>query len=130
MELVVAISYLDKLSGEFITMNGIEQFRIPYKAELNHDGTIVPSETINMNKMVDLRTIHYFDPKTWTMKGNWSSGRYITWTRKTTRPFEMWPEAWNSEKIGLAQKQIAIADWKKTKARRDEYEKKALLNAK
>ena len=77
-----------------------------------------------MNKMVDLRTIHYFDPKTWTMRGNWSSGRYITWTRKTTRPFEMWPEAWDSEKIGLAQKQIAIADWKKTKARRDEYEKK------
>jgi hypothetical protein len=37
----------------------------------------------------------------------------------------MWPEMWNSEKIGLAQKQIAIADWKKTKARRDEYEQKA-----
>jgi hypothetical protein len=102
MELVVAISYFDKLSGEFITMNGIEQFRIPYKAELNDDGTIVPSETINMNKMVDLRTAHYFDFKTWTMRRNWSSGRYITWTRKTTRPFQMWPEAWNSEKIGLA----------------------------
>jgi hypothetical protein len=73
MELVVAISHLDKLSGEFITMNGIEQFRIPHKAELNDDGTIVPSETINMNKMVDLRTTHYFDPKTWTMRGNWNS---------------------------------------------------------
>jgi hypothetical protein len=30
LDLVVAISYLDKLSGEFITVNGVEQFRIPY----------------------------------------------------------------------------------------------------
>jgi hypothetical protein len=125
MDVVVAISFLDKLSGEFITMNGIEQFRIPYKPELNTDGTIVPSADIKMNRVVDLRTIHYFGPITWAMRGNWSSGRYIHWTKKTTRPFEKWPEAWNADGVSLEQRQISIADWKKTKARRDEYEKKA-----
>jgi hypothetical protein len=125
MDLVVAISYLDKLSGEFITMNGIEQFRIPYKPEFNADGTIVPSADIKMNRVADLRTIQYFGPITWTMRGNWSSGRYTHWTKKTTRPFEMWPEAWNADGVSLEQKQISITDWKKTKARRDEYEKKA-----
>jgi hypothetical protein len=124
MDLVVAISCLDKLSGEFITMNGIEHFRIPCKPELNADGTIVPSADIKMNRVMDLRTIHYFDPITWTMRGNWSSGRYIHWTKKTTRPFEMWPEAWNADGVSLEQKQISIADGKKTKARRDGYEKK------
>jgi hypothetical protein len=116
MDLVVAISYLDKLSGKFITMGGIEQFRIPYKPELNADGTIVPSADIKMNRVVDLRTIHYFDPMTWAMRENWSSGRYLHWTRKTTRPFEIWPEAWNADGVSLEQKQTSIAD---------EYEKKA-----
>jgi hypothetical protein len=57
-------------------------------------------------------------------EGDWSSGRYIHWTKKTTRPFELWPEAWNDNNK-LEAKNIAIADWKKTKARRDECEKKA-----
>ena len=69
-----------------------------------------------MNRMVVLRIIHYFGPMTWTMRRNWSSGRCVKWARKTTRPFEMWPEAWNADKVSLEQKQIAIADWKKTKA--------------
>jgi hypothetical protein len=106
-------------------MNGIEQFRIPYKPELNADGSIVPSADIKMNRVVDLRIIHYFDPMTWKMRGDWSSGRYIHWTKKTTRPFEMWPEAWNADGASLEQKHISIAGREKTKARRDEYEKKA-----
>jgi hypothetical protein len=125
MDLVVAISYLDKLSREFITVNGVEQFRIPYKPELNADGSIVPSTDIKMIRVVDLRAIHYFDPMTWEMRGNWSSGRYIHWTKKTMRPFEMFPEAWNADGVTLEQKNIAVADWQKTKARRDEYEEKA-----
>jgi hypothetical protein len=120
MDLVVAISYLDKLSGEFITANRVEQLRIPYKPELNADGSIVPSTDIKMNRVVDLRAIHYFDPMSWKMRGNWSSGRYMHWTKKTMRPFEMWPEAWNADRERLEQKNIAVADWKKTKARRDE----------
>jgi hypothetical protein len=106
-------------------VNGVEQFRIPYKPELNADGSIVPSADINVNRVVDLRTIHYFDPMTWKMRGDWSSGRYTHRTKKTMRPFEMWPEAWNADGVSLEQKNIAVADWKKTKARRDEYGKKA-----
>jgi hypothetical protein len=37
----------------------------------------------------------------------------------------MWPEAWNADGVSLEQKRISIADWKKTKARSDEYKKKA-----
>jgi hypothetical protein len=123
MDFVVAISYLDKLSGEFITACRVEQCRIPFKPELNADGSSVPSADIKISRVVDLRTIYYFDPMTWKMRGNWSSGRYIHWTKKTMRTFEMWPEAWNAGGGSLEQKNIAVADWKKTKALRDEYEK-------
>jgi hypothetical protein len=124
MDAVVAISYLDKTSGEFITVNKVEQFRIPYTPELDADGSIVPSTPINMRKIVELRTVHYFDPTSWKASGNWSSGRYIHWTKPTTRPFEMWPEVWNSNNSMLA-KAIAIAQWRETVKRRQEVEAKA-----
>jgi hypothetical protein len=51
-----------------------------------------PYTPIMLPKQIRSRVIHYYDPATWKPKGNWGNGRYIRWTKKTTRPFEMWPE--------------------------------------
>jgi hypothetical protein len=83
----------------------------------------VPSTPIKIPKVGDVRTIHYFDPATWRAYGNWSSGRYIRWTKPTTRPFEMRPEVWNCD-VMLPAKRIAIAQWK------EEVKRRAILEAK
>jgi hypothetical protein len=124
MDSVVAISYVDETDGEFITVKGVEHFRTPYVPELDADGAIVPITPINVRKKVDLRTIHYFYPAMRKASGNWSSGRYNRWTKPTTRPFEMWPEVWNSNN-SLQAKAIAIAQWKEEVKRRDVIEAKA-----
>jgi hypothetical protein len=55
------------------------------------------------------RAEHYYDPATWRPRGNWANGR-VNWTRKTTRPFEIWPELRTG--TGPVAQQLAIVEWR------------------
>jgi hypothetical protein len=67
-----------------------------------------------------LRAIRYYDPATWKPGGNWGNGRYIKWSKKTTRPFEMWPEVWYG--ISKNEQHLAIREW------REEVKRRAVLD--
>jgi hypothetical protein len=85
--------------GEWV--DGAEQYRVLY-ARVPDAEACAP---IVLPGRIRLRVIRYYDPATWKPGGNWGDGRCIKWTKKTTRPFEMWPELW----CGISKKDQQLA---------------------
>jgi hypothetical protein len=105
MALVVARTFVDMSTGQILTLDGIEQYWVPYA----HAPDAEPCALIIPPDRIRLRVIHYYDPATWKPDGNWGNGRYVGWTKTTTRPFEMWPEVWGD--IGPKVERLAIGEW-------------------
>jgi hypothetical protein len=102
MALVVARTFLDMTTGQILTINGVEHYRVPY-VQVPDAEACTP---ILLPERIRLRIIHYYDSTEWKPKGNWGNGRYIKWIRKITRPFAMWPEVWNH--VGDIRQHLAI----------------------
>jgi hypothetical protein len=112
MALVAARTFVDMSAGQVFTLAGVEQYRVPYAHVPNAEAC----PPIVVAKRIRLRMIHYYDPATWELKGNWGNIRYIYWTRKTTRPFEMLPEV--SDKISPKNQHLATHAWREKVKRR------------
>jgi hypothetical protein len=97
MALVAARTYIEMCAGQVHMLNGVEQYRIPYVQVPNAEACT----PIILPKRIRVRVIRYSDPARWRPKGNWGNGRRIHWTRKTKRPFGMWPKVWDriSDKV-------------------------------
>jgi hypothetical protein len=85
MNLVVARTFLDMATGRILETDEAEQYRAPYVQV--EDAEACPP--IPFPQRTKLHIVHYYDPATWKPRGNWANGRWITWTKKTTRLFKL-----------------------------------------
>jgi hypothetical protein len=106
MRLVAARTFLDVSTGQILTLDGVELYRVPYVQVPNAEAC----PPIVLPKRIRQRVIRYYDPATWKPRGDWGYGRYTHWTRKTTRPFRMWPEVW--DQISAKTQHLAIPEWR------------------
>jgi hypothetical protein len=104
MNLAVARTFLDMAAGRILEIDEEEQYCATY-VQVKEAEACPP---IPFPQRAKLHGAHYYDPTTWKPRGNWANGRWIIWTEKTTRPFELWPELWQS--VGPVGQQQAIVE--------------------
>jgi hypothetical protein len=80
-------------------------------------------EPIPLPARAKLRVVHYYDLAKWKPRGNWANGRWVNWTKKTTRPMDIWPELWNT--TGTVAQQQASIEWRKEVQRRAVHDRAA-----
>jgi hypothetical protein len=92
MNLVAARTFLDMAIGRICEIDNKELCWAAYTQVENAEAC----EPIPLPGRAKLRVVHYYDPTTWKPRGNWADGRWVDWTKKTTRPMEIWPDLWNT----------------------------------
>jgi hypothetical protein len=107
MNLVVARTLFDMATGRICEIDNKELYRAAYAQVEDAEAC----EPIPLPARAKLRVVHYYDPATWEPRGTWANGRWVDWTKKTTRPMEIWPELWNT--TGTVAQQQAIVEWRK-----------------
>jgi hypothetical protein len=119
MNLVAAGTFLYMATGRICEVDNEELSQATCAQVENAEAC----EPIPLPVRIKLRVVHYYDPTKWKPRGNWANGRWVDWTKKTTRPMEIWPELWNTT-APAAQQQVAV-EWRKEVQRRAERDRAA-----
>jgi hypothetical protein len=120
---VVAKTFIDVITGEILTLNGVGQHRIPYDWNITKEGKGKPYTPIPLGEDMRLRVVHYYYPLLQKPKGKWPRGRFAHHAKTITRPPELWPEL--RKAMGDARRELAKDEWEKEKTRREDVDSRA-----